>query len=391
MRADEIPDRLARRVSPRAMSTYATGLGLLKLAGVNGRIAVYHLPTDRAEQVVIPLDDGLDDYGAMVSTVVARLALFDDRPASEVLEHLLLPPADLFEFRDRGAQAGNGTLPLDQAANLLIGIRKGLLAQAHSVIKPQAYHPRLGRGDAELFVDACRFGQTRRETFAMTVACPLDAVPTEGALLQNQPPFARQVTSELMRALGALSRAADANNADTLLSRDVPLISANLCEAVVLMKPANDRPSLEVSAAWSRATAPPDPAGCPALVRLDAETFAIAEYVGPLLRARQKPEKALFIGYVDVLRGVPQEENRPAGEVILSLLIGDESIRARADLNPDDYLLAATAHVANAPVLLRAELHRLPRLSRLGPIESFKLARQDDGPAPKPSAVEIRR
>ena len=378
-----VSQKLAGQVTPRALRTYALGLGLEQLVGVNGKIAVYHKADDKAEQLIVPLDTRLDDYAELVAHAVSRLAGFESRSTTDILDHLLLPPADMLQFRDTGVGAADGTLSLDQAANFVTGIKKALLSQAHSVLKPQAYHPRLGRGEAEQFVDACRFGQTRRGSFAMTLACPLNAVPTEGQLFQHQSPFARQVTSSFMQALAEIAGAAQGESADELLSRDThPLINANLCEALVLMKPEAGSPLLEISASWSRAARLPDPARVPSEVRFDAESFAVAEYIAPLLRAQHKPEVSLFVGYVDILRGDPGPDGRPLGEVVLSLLIGDESLRARAYLSTEDYATAASAHLGNAPVLVRGELHRLARLNRLERIESFRLPEPSDGGNP---------
>src|SRR5262245_10188769 len=103
MLSNEIPVELVRRVSPRALRTYASGLGLRRLEGVNGTILIYHRPENPAAQVIVPLDTQLDDYADMVSRAILRLAEFDGRPSIEVLDHLLLPPADLLHFRDTSA------------------------------------------------------------------------------------------------------------------------------------------------------------------------------------------------------------------------------------------------------------------------------------------------
>ena len=49
-----------------------------------------------------------------------------------------------------------------------------LLSEAHSVLVPQPYHPRMSRSEAEDFLSRCRLGQTDRGSFVLTVACPLD-------------------------------------------------------------------------------------------------------------------------------------------------------------------------------------------------------------------------
>jgi hypothetical protein len=375
MRADSIPPELARRVPPRAMRAYAAWLGLKPAPSSPNGIEVFFKPDEPNQQIIVPLDEDFDDYNDMVSVAVERLAGFDKQPALDVLDHLLLPPADLFEFRDTSPNARGGTLSLDQAANLVNGIRKAFTAQAHSVLKPQSYHPRMGRNEATAFVESCRFGQTRRKSFAMTLACPLDAVQTKGQLLQKQNPFAREVTTSLMKTLAAIKVAADTGIVQQLLDiKDHPYMSANLCDAIVLMRPDKDNPSFKIRASWSRAMGAPDAGLIPSEVRLESESFNVAESLSLSLKAQQAPEVALFVGYVDVLRGAVGPDGKISGEVRMSLLNQDESLRARADLAPDHYRLAGAAHLAHKPIVIRAELHRMTRVNRLDNVELFQLA-----------------
>jgi hypothetical protein len=62
-----------------------------------------------------------------------------------VLEHLLLPPADVLCFREVSPEAEAGNLPLERAVQMITGTQRLLLSAAHSVLIPQAYHPRLAR------------------------------------------------------------------------------------------------------------------------------------------------------------------------------------------------------------------------------------------------------
>jgi hypothetical protein len=373
MSREPIPADQARRVTPRALRVYAQALGWQKLEGVNGTVAVFHQPDSKAHQVLIPLDEGLDDYAEMVADAVVRLAEFEKRPVREVLDHLLLPPADLLHFRDTGLHTVDGTLPLGQAVDLLAGARKALLAQAHSVIQPQPFHPRLGRGEAERLVNACRFGQTRRGSFTVVLACPLDAVPTEGSLFEQQPSFTRQVTAGLMQTLAHLADAADQGSAEDLLRpKAYPLLSANFCEALLQMRPIGDRPALTVTAAWSRSALPPAAQALPTAVHLGPEAFAVAEYLAPRLRSAPRPAPDWFIGFVDVLRGQPGPDDQPAGEVMLTIFQEDELVKAWLNLAAADYATANAAHMTNSAVSFRGVLYRSPRIGHVTQVRDFR-------------------
>lgn len=375
MKSKEIDMKVARRVTPRALKNYAQAIGYVRVPDVNGVVAVYHQPDSKLHQILIPLDEELDDYGEMVAEAAIRLSSFEGRSLQDVLDHLILPPADLLSFRDTGAGASDGTLTLNQAADLLVGARKALLAQAHTVLKPQAYHPRLSRSEAEKFVSVCRFGQTQRGSFVVTLVCPLDAVPTEDQHSQSKNSFSRQVTSSFMRAISYLAKAADEDDVDSIIPKegDHSVISANLCEAILLLRPPDDRPKLNIGASWSRSFPKREDFELPSTVLLNRESFAAAEYLAPKLRAMPDPKPDRFVGFVDVLRGLPGPDHRPFGEVVLSILQGDEFIKARIDLDENDYDAAVRAHLKNAPVYFTGVLLRLPRFSRIDDVEDFQI------------------
>jgi hypothetical protein len=257
MRREPLPPELTRLVSPRALKGYASGLDWRPVDGINGNIAVYHRPDSELHQVIIATDTTLSDYDEVVAEAVRKLADFEKRPAREVLDHLLLPPAEVLSFREVSPDAEAGSLQLGHAAQFIGGTRKLLLSIAHSVLVPRASHPRLARTEAEDFINRCRLGQTDRGSFVINVACPLDA---QLALPGIGEPFARQVTSLLLDTLADLARAADGGISENLID---PLrhrgISANLCESLLMLRPTGDRASLSVTATWSRTRLPAPP------------------------------------------------------------------------------------------------------------------------------------
>ncbi len=363
----------AKQVAPRSLLGYAQGLGWQAVP--NGRrpeIAVYHRPDSRLHQVIIPTDPTLADYGEAVAETVRKLAEFEKRPAREVLEHLLLPPADVLRFREVSPDAEAGNLPFDHAVRMINGTRRLLLSAAHSVLVPQAYHQRLSRSEAEEFVNRCRLGQTERGSFVLNVACPLELQLALPGLASD--PFARRVTNLLMLSLETLARAADTARAVDLLDQTRnPGISANLCESLLLLRPSGDRATLTVSATWSRALLPVsrEPARH---VQLPQVVFELAEAIAPQLRTSPVPRPARFLGFVDVLSGQPSRDDpRPSGEVDFTLFDDEQGeIRARGILDADDYATAAAAHLVSDVVAFKATLRRLPRMSRVDGITDFE-------------------
>ncbi len=375
------------RVSPRSLEGYTKGLGWQPaLNGKRRDIAILHRPDSQLHQVAIPLDQSLNDYSEAVAEAIRKLAEFESRPAREVLEHLLLPPADILQFREKSQDAEAGSLPFEHAVGMINGTRRLLLSAAHGVLVPQSSHPRLSRSEAEEFVNRCRLGQTDRGSFVLSVACPLEPTLTLPGMTST--PFARQVTTLLLRSLAALARAADSGNADDLLDPvQNPGISANLCESLLRLRPNGDDATLTVTAAWSRAFLPA-PGEYSHRVQMGQRTFEVAEVLAPRLRTVPNPRVAWVCGFVDALRGQPtRDDSRPSGEVDFTIFDEEEGeIHVRGILTADQYALAAKAHLSSEIVAFKSVLRRLPRVSRVEGISYFEIVEFDDEvPEPSPT------
>jgi hypothetical protein len=379
MASEQIPLELAGHVTSVDARNYALATGWQRVEGLNGKLAVYTYPGHELDQLLIPLDHNLDDYGRLMAEVIRKLAAWEKRPAQAVLNDLLLPPADVIRFSLAGPETIRGTVPLERGIDLLAGVRRALLAAACSVIRPQQkFHPRLSRAEPEQLIRSCQLGQTERGSFTATLACPLDAVPTPPSLFGNEP-FARQTTALLMRSLHQVVEALDHDQPDKLIQPPPgwAVISSNFCEALVAMQPEGEQSSLRVTATWAR-TLPPSPqAHLPAAVELPPAYFPVLAQVAQQLRPSHAPQRDLFVGMIDTLNGNPGEDGRMQGEVIVLVLREEALLRARVDLGPEDYSKACDVHKVGGFVILEGilypgiRLHRIEQVSRFIPLSSL--------------------
>ncbi len=276
----DLPEDLILEVNPSEVRRYAVAQGWQRAEGVNGAIALYQHPESDLDQLIVPLDRSMGDYGRSMADVIARLAVRSGLSPIQILEDLLDSACDLVRFRLDDPDSQRGSIPLLQGISLLGAAERALLSAACSVIQPQAFHPRLSRSEAEQLVRACRMGQTERGSFTLKVACPLDAFDAElGAtaplplfdkLIEPEPepagsdskePFTRQVTRLLMGSLHRITRAIDSDKMESLLDAEPgqPVVSANLCDAVLAMQPglASDLDWLSTQAGPDHLRRPP--------------------------------------------------------------------------------------------------------------------------------------
>ncbi len=284
---DNLPMPLLERLDPIQVKQYAKATGWVRERSLSDyRVAIYAHPTSDLDQILVPLIPRAYGFARAMGDVISILAEREQRPAIEILNDLLLPPADVIRFTEADATTANGDVPLDHGLALLTGARKALLAAACSERRPrQRFHPRMSLAEADQFLLAARLGQTERGSYTVTVACPLDAVTNTMPLL-DAAPFTRRVTALLMRSLQRLSIALDADELDPLLDPppEEPVLSANLCDGLLDMAPVGEGGTLTIGTSWARTLPPSAMIPLPGQVRFRRELFPRIEELASRLR-----------------------------------------------------------------------------------------------------------
>lgn len=337
-----------------------------------GPFHVLSHPDSDLDQVLVPRGIQAEDFALRVIEAAERLAERERRSANAVLADVLSGAADVLRFRVRGADVERLDIAYPHLAGVIAGIEKCLRATACSAVKPQPFHPRLSRSEADQLMQACRLRQTEPGSLTVVVACPLDAVdrPAPGA---DNAPFARRVTHDFMRSLLWIQ---DAAGRATLAHPDgLPApMSANLCEGLLDMQPDDERASLSVEVAWDHSVPPPTDIDVGSAPELRREHFVFLGDLARALRPHEGAEKPVpLVGHVDRLNGTPDENGRVYGEVVLSLFLDDAVLRARADLDLDDYVKALEAHRWNRLVRLSGVVRRGRKVHRVDEVTGFTL------------------
>src|SRR4051794_20662977 len=99
MNYENLPDPLIASLNPKDVRAYAASSGWRRTASMNGKVAVFTHPASDLDQLLIPLDVRLSDYNRRMAEVVVNLAAQEGRPASEVLNDLLMLASDVLRFR----------------------------------------------------------------------------------------------------------------------------------------------------------------------------------------------------------------------------------------------------------------------------------------------------
>lgn len=374
MQDKELIARLGGQIPPTAVRDYAKSRGWQAVVGSRRRLWVFRHPEADLRQLIIPIDRDSAWADALLE-VVLRLAELEQLPVETVLSNLLTAYSDVVRFRVGGDDVSGGMLPMADAADLIEGAKRALLSSACSVINKVTHHPRMSRSEAEEFLRVCKMGQTEFGSYVVKVVCPLTEME-EPPLLQEAQPFARETTMVLMRGCQKIVQSIEQDRVGSMLEDDSsdPEVTANLCDALLLMHAAWDNADLTIGMSWAATPSYEIPSVAPEAA-FKPEYFRTVEEIQRQLRPQKdQEEQALLLGTVETLNGDVGEDGHRSGEVVFALLLPDgEVVRARGKLDAEGYEKAMNAHEkGRGYVSFNGVLKRGPRVGRVDEIAGFK-------------------
>jgi hypothetical protein len=385
LRIDEavfLPSSDIRLLNPANVIAYLQKQGWAERQRAGRGLAkVFYRADQRIMEVTVPLTTDIDNYDNLLARCIYVIAEYEGKLQDEIYADLLFFGDDVVFLREISTDTENGTVGLDRANDMFSGIRKALLSAAHLELDPKAYYPRQHLVNAERFMERCRFGQTKKGSYVMTVTCPLNAPPFLPKLdppTLFTPAFTRRVTHRLISSVRSIVVAAKNDQIDAVSRVDDPssMLSSNLCEAFLELTPQLPGAQLEVGVRWAKKQPLENESEPPTVLSLNSHHIPFIEAVATRLKASVLPDsKQSFSGRIDTLDGRAGASGEMEGPVYSRMMDENGDTRKlRIDLNATDYQLAIDAHKRNQLVIIRGIIRRTGEGSlRLDQYQDFQV------------------
>ena len=348
-----------RAVSPAALSAYARAAGWSPQERYRVHSDIY--VGEARPEIIVPRTVRLGDYASVVSRLIETFAQVSGQDELTVYRSLVIADRDV--VRVRAAESDDGSVTLNQGADLIGGARDMLLSVACSLRDPRpVYRAGANREAAEL-LKRVRLGQTDQGSFVVTLLTPV-VPPPMPALLPDpddlNAPIERRMTRRLVEALSAARGAVERTAAgeEGAFGESVASgVSANLCEALArIIEPF---PTLDVGVSWAR-TRPMTASGT--VVRFGwADTAVLREAARSFRDRAPRPDVRLH-GFVRLLKRGQADDD---GTIGLAADINGQRQSVMAVLEREDYERALQAHSDRALVVLAGDLDRIGQRWRL--------------------------
>lgn len=174
--------------------------------------------------------------------------------------------------------------------------------------------------------------------------------------------FGRDASVLFVRSLAHLTSSLRSGSPERIVqpADGAPIVSANLCEALLRMAPPSESADLRFEVGWSPLL--PAPADLPTSIVVDRQMYEPLEQLASSMRPSTSSASPWPFGFVRELRGTPGLSGRVEGEVVFTLYDAeDATFRAKATLSPELYEKALRAHAGHRLVTITGTLHRVRR------------------------------
>jgi hypothetical protein len=340
-------------------------------------LLVFDGPLDAGGQpikAIFPARRDLFDFQLRLQELVNNLGVIEHRDPVEIAQDMLAPNVDRLRIRVMAEIAQAGTLPLLYATQLLGALKDLIVAAACTEDDPQPFYRKASAVGTEL-ANQMRFGQTERGSFVALIESHV-TVPGQ-AILPGTPvpePFSRRVIARVMRGVAKLEQALFTGNLQPLNDSFRDGLNANMCEAILAMKPNLAEPQFEYRASWAPILPAPQ---LPTLVRLERRTLEFIESTARTLRNAQESVERPIEGKVVKLSSLDPtdelEELADDRQVTIRFDLDGRAQNALVPLIYADYSRACDAHRDGKSIRITGRLERTAKQWRLSGAHGFEV------------------
>ncbi len=307
--------------------------------------------------LLIPSREDLRDYESRISLAVRSLSVLEDRPVEYVVRDIITPTCDKLDVRLQTAEVRTGTLLLGFATQFFDGVKNLLTFAACAEHDPRPYFPRAFK-DAVDFANRCRLAGTSPGSFRVTLEAQLPPPASQMQQELSAFPKERRILLGLMQGLAELRQAHDAAKTDSVVSDQKFRINANICDAILAMRPDTDDAVVDILATWSPAW--PTENRMPSVgVSFNPRSFETVRAVSQAFRTGEESKRRAWQG--KVVSCIAEDPlGAQASSTMIKIRVENYSspLKIEIRLTTDDYRRAVRAHLDGKSVRVTGVLDK---------------------------------
>jgi hypothetical protein len=215
--------------------------------------------------------------------------------------------------------------------------------------------------EAVAFADECRLARMFAGSFQVSIESPLPPPASEKQRQIRAYPKQRRIVQGLMDALIGMRRAHDSGQVESFMEASEVHLNANICDALLGMRPASGDAELELRAVWNHAWPAPERPD-DSSVRFDDRALETVAAIGDALRTDQDAGPVDLYGkVVGLSTGSPLEAGNGANSVTIRTENLSRPMNVEIKVTKAEYQQAIVAHQKGKTISAQGFLERRGR------------------------------
>ena len=365
-------------ITPASIEKYLSFTGWKRdTSFANHKLMVFQNNTEGNLRIAVPATTAISDYIARVYDLILTLSSLTDCAENDIIASLKSAYTDRMQFRIIAESSKNGKIPLDYAARCIEGLKELVLYAACAEEKACPICVRTFN-NAKVNLDKFQFEQTEIGSFIFNVGVQVADEDNEQLFLpevnpQPYEPPEHRIVKRIEKAILQIDDVAERRITMSNLVKNAyeEGITANMCDAISMLKPEDGDIELETSIhyaeAITRAVIPPT------VRKFDNIHFALVDDISRRYKDCTLIEDVTLRGMINMLSKSASAAEEGENTVRLFTKIEGKSRAVTLHLSPENHTLACDAYRDDREVEVSGVIDKSGKYWFFSEVNSFRV------------------
>lgn len=365
-------------ITPASIEKYLSFTGWKRdTSFANPKLMVFQNDTEGNLRIAVPATTAISDYIARVYDLIRTLSSLTDCAENDIIASLKSAYTDRMQFRIIAESSKNGKIPLDYAARCIEGLKELVLYAACAEEKACPVCVRTFNS-AKVNLDKFQFEQTEVGSFIFNVGVQVADEDNEQLFLpevnpQPYEPPEHRIVKRIEKAILQIDDVAERKITMSNLVENAyeEGITANMCDAISMLKPEDGDIELETSIhyaeAITRAVIPPT------VRKFDNIHFALVDDISRRYKDCTLIEDVTLRGMINMLSKSASAAEEGENTVRLFTKIEGKSRAVTLHLSPENHTLACDAYRDDREVEVSGVIDKSGKYWFFSEVNSFRV------------------
>lgn len=356
-------------------SKFLTNYGWNNDGKYNDIFTIWHRsePEQSDYELIVPENNHIKRRDETFIQLLDNLSVYYQKNTTQIVDDYYNSVNDKVKLSIKSEMTQDGYIPLNDGVRLLENTKEMLISSFLAIKKKKKNFIGPRPDSVNDVINSIQLGQTEEGSFVINIFVPKYYYEDDNARLidSTDESFTRKALLVLEQAsIDLVSKANQYQSVNDMSIFDSAFqtgVSSNLCNAISEIS-SNGKSDIVIEISYNNGI---DKKEDVSLIRISKEYIPVINSVREYYKKDLTEDDYNVSGYVTKLHQEPDDEE---GEITLSSIIEGKLKKVKMVLNPDNYIIAQTAHKNKQLLLCKGTLNMKDRQTTLSNISSVLLA-----------------